>query len=83
MIRYYREPTGDYLAVDLSSRTHYIRHQGKVLYEGRATAITNHIGSVCTTAVSPAFLAECQGIKKADVPTEWLQAIWPKILTVR
>jgi hypothetical protein len=74
-MRYYREPDGDYLAVDPTSRGYYVETQGRVLYEGRATAIAGLVSSVCTTSVAPAFLADCTPVRKADVPREWLRAI--------
>jgi hypothetical protein len=41
------------------------------LREGRAVAVAGSWRSVCTTAVSTAFLATCKGVRKADVPHEW------------
>lgn len=70
MIRYYKENTGDYLAVDFSSPIPGSPEQ----FEARATAIQNNRLSVCTTGVARAFLREqCKRVPKGAVPAEWLQ----------
>jgi len=78
-VRYYREPNGDYLAIDYPSHKHYASARNSVLgcrcWEGRATCISGLITSVCTTGISGTFLMGCVKVRKADVPPEWIQAI--------
>lgn len=76
MILYFRENNGDYLAIDSATNSYYLRLCGKDHFEGRATAITNQVGSVCTTGIAREFLrANCKRIGKANVPAEWQTAI--------
>ena len=75
MIHYYQEANGDFLAIETTSNAYY-RNFGKDQFEGRATAIAGHVGSVCTTGISRDFLRqECRRISKARVPAEWQKAI--------
>ena len=69
---YYREPNGDYLAVDNSTAAYYQR-LGKNQLEGRASAVAGSVSSVCTTGVGLAFLETCKRVKRAEVPKEWLK----------
>lgn len=76
MILYFRENSGDYLAIDSSTNTYYRRLLGKDHFEARATAIAGQVGSVCRTGVSREFLkANCKRIARATVPAEWRLAI--------
>jgi hypothetical protein len=76
MIQYYQESNGDFLAIDASTNSYYIRCFGKDHFEGRATAIAGQVGSVCTTAVSREFLRKnCKRVARAKVPSEWCKAI--------
>jgi len=76
MILFYRENTGDFLAIDTSTNRYYLRHFSKDHFEGRATAIANQVGSVCTTGVSREFLrTNCKRVAKATVPEQWRRAI--------
>ena len=76
MILFYQEKSGDYLAVDTASNAYYRRVLGHDTFEGRATAITGCVGSVCATGVGRAYLrASCQRVARARVPIEWRQAI--------
>jgi hypothetical protein len=76
MIQYYQENTGDFLAIDTATNSYYLRNFGKDHFEGRASAITNQVGSVCTTAVSRQYLQQnCKRIARARVPMEWRKAI--------
>jgi hypothetical protein len=76
MILYYRESTGDFLAIDTSTNAYYLRHFNKDRFEGRATAIAGQFGSVCTTGVSREFLRKkCKRVGKKNVPAEWQTAI--------
>ena len=76
MILSYRENTGDFLAIDTSTNRYYLRHFNKDHFEGRATAIANQVGSVCTTGVSREFLrTNCKRVAKATVPEQWRTAI--------
>lgn len=76
MIQYYQESNGDYLAIETSTNSYYIRNFGKDHFEARATAIEGQVGSVCTTAVSREFLrTNCKRIARAKVPAEWCKAI--------
>ena len=56
MIHYYQETNGDFLAIDTSTNRYYRAIFGKDQFEGRATAIAGHVGSVCTTGISRDFL---------------------------
>lgn len=74
MIHYYQERNGDFLAIDTSTNAYYLSF-AKDQFEGRATAIAGHVGSVCTTGISRQFLKqECRRIAKAKIPTEWRKA---------
>lgn len=76
MIQYYQETNGDYLAVETSTNSYYVRWFGKDHFEGRATAIAGLVSSVCTTGVSREFLrANCKRIARAKVPVQWRKAI--------
>ncbi len=76
MILYYREKTGDFLAIESDSNGYYLRLYGKDHFEGRATAIEKQVGSVCTTGISREFLrTNCKRVAKRKVPAEWLRAI--------
>lgn len=75
MIYYYQERNGDFLAIDTSTNAYYLSF-AKDHFEGRATAIAGHVGSVCTTGISRDFLKqECRRISKGQVPAEWRKAI--------
>jgi hypothetical protein len=75
MIIYYREKSGDFLAIETSTNSYYLKNFAKDHYEGRATAIAGQVGSVCTTGISRTFLRqECKRVAKAKVPTKWLKA---------
>ena len=76
MIVYYRESNGDFLAIDSGTNVHYRTIYGKDHFEGRATAISGQVGSVCTTGISRAFLRnDCKRVSKRMVPAEWRRAI--------
>ena len=76
MICFYREHSGDYLAIDTSTNRYYMETFGKDHFEGRATAIAGQVGSVCTTGISRDFLRRnCKRASKTKVPDEWRRAI--------
>ena len=77
MILYYRETeAGDFLAIDTESNEYYRRNFGKDHFEGRATAISENVGSVCTTSISREYLlAACKRVAKKHVPADWVRAI--------
>jgi len=76
MILFYREDSGDYLAIDTTTNAYYRTNFGKDHFDGRATAIGREVGSVCTTGVSREYLkARCRRVAKRNVPTEWQKAI--------
>jgi len=81
MIQYYREPNGDYLAVNTDTADYYRQHLGVEQMEGRATAIAGEVESVCTTAIGRAFLRgerltpPCSRVAKRNGPKEWRDAI--------
>jgi hypothetical protein len=74
MLHFYKEPSGDFLAVDMSEYA-ISRHSVNPEYairEGRATALRGVVTSVCTTGISGAFLSTCQQVSRKDVPREWM-----------
>lgn len=71
-MKYYREPNGDYLAIEPSTHYYYMVNFHKDEYEGRAAAIENDPSSVCTTGISQWYLDKCEKVKKGDVPKEWI-----------
>lgn len=75
MLRYYKEPNGDYLAVNMDAAyvTRHAANSEFEILEGRATAIAGLISSVCTTGISGAFLSGCKRVKRSQVPNEWLE----------
>ena len=76
MILYYREDTGDFLAIDTDTNRFYLDTLGKDHFEGRATAIAGLVASVCTTGISREYLrTNCKRVAGAQVPVEWLRAI--------
>jgi hypothetical protein len=76
VILFYREKTGDYLAVDTDTNRYFRRVLGHDTFEGRATAITGLVGSVCTTGISREYLrASCQRLARVKVPAAWRRAI--------
>jgi hypothetical protein len=76
MIVFYRENTGDFLAIDTTTNAYYRQNFGRDHFEGRATAIAGQVGSVCTTGVSRDYLkGRCRRVGKRKVPREWRKAI--------
>jgi hypothetical protein len=76
VILYFQEGNGDYLAIDMTTNTYYLRHFGQDHFEGRATAIAGLVGSVCTTAISRDFLRRsCKRVGNGRVPAAWRKAI--------
>ena len=75
MLHYYREENGDYLAINPETARRDSFNPMYQIYEGRATAITGLVSSICTTGISGAFLEKCSRVKKTQVPREWLEAI--------
>jgi hypothetical protein len=76
MILYYREHTGDFMAIDTATNGYYLRYFNQDHFEGRATAIAGQVGSVCTTGVAREFLQKnCKRVAKKIVPVEWRRAI--------
>ncbi len=76
MILYYREESGDLLAIDTTTNPYYRRFFGRNEFEGRATAIAGQVDSVCTTGISREYLRQkCRRVPKSNVPAEWLRAI--------
>jgi hypothetical protein len=76
MILFYRENTGDFLAIDTDTNRYYLDILAKDHFEGRATAIAGLVGSVCTTGISRGYLrTNCKRVPRAKVPVEWRRAI--------
>jgi hypothetical protein len=76
MIRFFRENNGDFLAVDTATNRYYIETFGQDHFEGRATAIEGLVGSVCTTAVSRAYLRKnCNRCGVSDFCRESVEMI--------
>ena len=76
MILYYREKNGDFLAIDTATNGYYRQVLGHDTFEGRATAIAGLLGSVCTTGIARAYLAEnCKRVARVSVPAEWRRVI--------
>jgi hypothetical protein len=76
MILFFRERTGDYLAIDTATNAYYRTNFGRDHYEGRATALAGLVGSVCTTGVSREYLRQhCKRIARARVPFQWRKVI--------
>jgi hypothetical protein len=73
-MKYYQEPSGDYLSVDPDTASYYVKIGRPGDLEGRATAIEGQIGSVCTTAMDEGFLNTCKEVPREQVPAEWLFA---------
>lgn len=77
-LKYYQEQdkAGDYLSVDPSTADYYSEIGRSGNFEGRATAIKGQVSSVCTTAISIAFLQKkCHRVWKADIPKQWLAVL--------
>jgi hypothetical protein len=75
-LKYYQERNGDFLSIDPSTNDYYIRTIGKDHFEGRATAIAQCVGSVCTTGISREFLQRrCKRVSKATIPQQWLDIL--------
>lgn len=74
-IHYYKEPNGDYLAVNMAQYaiTRQSANPAYTIREGRASCISGLVNSVCTTGISGAFLLECERVPKSKVPKEWLK----------
>ena len=78
MLLFYREPNGDYLAIETSTADYYgmlREHYPERTYEGRATGIAKLATSICTMAISQSFLRTCRRVAKKDIPPEWIKAI--------
>lgn len=76
MIQFYRESSGDYLAIDTTTNRFYLTAYGKDQFEGRATALEGVVSSVCTTGISREFLRlRCRKVARPRVPAEWKKAI--------
>lgn len=78
MIYYQEKDSGDYLCIDERSWRYYkqIYPQDSRRYEGRATAITGQVSSVCTTSLTIEYLREnCKRVLKKDIPQDWLEML--------
>ena len=76
MIQYYQETNGDYLAIETSTNSYYLRNCGKDHFESRATAIAGLVGSVCTTAVAREYLKNnCKRVSKSSFVIQIKMAI--------
>jgi len=71
MIKFYREPNGDYCCVETSTAKYYRQLGTPNIREGRAAAIIGLVTSVCTTGISTGFLKRCRRVDRAHVPTQW------------
>ena len=65
--QFYREPNGDYLCIEPTTRRYYSDER----YEGRAAAIAGQPTSVCTTDISAEYLRQCRRVRHSAVPAEW------------
>jgi hypothetical protein len=52
VILFYQEDDGGFLAIDTNTNAYYRQVFGQDHFEGRASAITGLVGSVCTTGIS-------------------------------
>ena len=70
MILYYQEKdTKDWLGVDEENLA-------AGFHTGRAAAIANLPGSVCTIRIDPNYIEKkCRPVRRRDVPAEWLAAM--------
>ena len=69
MILFYRERSGDYLAIETATNPYYRQTFGKDHFERRATAIEGLVTSVCTTGISRGILREhCKRVAKSPRP---------------
>jgi len=69
----YRELDGDYLCIETTTKDYYWQTQGKLMFEGRATAIKNQPSSICTTGISVDYLKDCYRLPFDRVPFEYAQ----------
>lgn len=75
MIKLYREPTGDYLAMDTDSIPHYRRIGKPYMRDVIATAIKGLITSACNCSASTGFLKRCKRVQFDEVPLPWRNAL--------
>lgn len=82
ILYYYETETCDYLAVNTETKKFYRppynrgNYNGGADMEGRATAISGLVTSVCTTGVAQDFLeSRCERVPLREVPDEWIKAI--------
>lgn len=65
---HYREPSGDYLVVDLTNR---MRAGKGYNYEARSSVITGDPKSIATSMVHSSYLDECVPVDLEEIPEEW------------
>lgn len=63
-MKYYREPSGDYLCTD--------QYVGNDMWECRAVCIEDAPRSMSTTGIAQAHLNTCAEVSKENVPAEYL-----------
>lgn len=71
MIKLYREPTGDYLAMETDSIAYYERVGRPHMRDCIATAIKGLMTSVCSTSADVRFLKRCKRVSFDEVPLLW------------
>lgn len=74
-LEYYRDPDGDYLAVNKAACVNPWDCRGFRQFEGRAACIRGKPETVNTTCIAALFLARCTRIRKRDVPPAWQERI--------
>lgn len=68
MLKFYKEPNGDYMVVDHARDA--ICPDGTL--SARACAIEGSRLSVQGTSASREYIAKCIRVRRAEVPAEWL-----------
>jgi len=69
--RFYKEPNGDYLVIDVYSVRAPYADNTNVEYEGRATAIGGNVNSIATTSIGEEHLDRCVEVNPDEVPSLW------------
>lgn len=76
MRRFYKEPNGAYLSVELSTLPYFQKELNEDAYEGRSCVTYAPDPSyVNTGTISVEYLKECERVLRRDVPKVWLERL--------
>lgn len=74
-MKFYREPSGDYLVIwPENGHGMILDSQGfQRTYQGRTAKVPGLVSSVCASTVFVRHLATCEEVAPSDVPPHWME----------